>query len=1425
MDTANKEITATTATDEEKSAAPTPSPKGSVGAREKVTWTPMQRLAIDTRDKTLLISAAAGSGKTATLTQRILESIIKDGISITSMLIVTFTRSAAAQLREKIGKAIREKLTELHGNPTSDKTLCDFLEKQLYALPSAKICTIDSFCADILRANADKVNVSASFRIPDGAECALIGERILNGLFHDIYAGRLDEVATAAELSSLSDCLTDTGKDSSLAEVISKIYDSTTTTVEGVESFLPLVEEYNPEKFTAVERTRLGEYAMLRLREMAEYFADEFGKIERELLSLSKSRDTDEFITMISSYRSLAEMLRDADSYTAARDTMKMLIDGGVPTAKIPPKHPISYPITKKKTKISDPSIPSETTRLSAYFRDCVKDDIFPLFAHAEDEWKIAYAGLYRELTVLMRILRKYEKELRAEKVRRNICEFSDIERYTYECLIKDGMPTEVAIAQAKLFEQVYIDEYQDVNDLQDRIFGAISTPTNRFMVGDIKQSIYRFRGGNPNIFARMKNTYPEHSVAGDSPHAVIFMSDNFRCDRGVVDFTNLIFDRIFGFIGESIGYVKQDRLNCSKYSREPITEPPYMRPEVCLIDNSALNAAHKDDPNWDSRLLAPYVVAEKILELKKHGKRRVALRDPVTNEPIIDPETGKAVFKEVEIKDGDIAILMRKAAGRINNYKRVLDEYHIPNAVAEETKFFLTAEALLALCLLNAIDNPHKDIYLAGLMLSPLYSFTEDELAIIKKKKPDPDEKRQWEPDSCTLYTSLTNYVNEHPDYEKGRRFIQKLEHYRIISQGMPTDALLLRLYNDTGILALAAKNGTKERLLHLYEYARSFEAGSYKGLYNFISYINSILERKNSLDKKEALNEPDAVKIITSHSSKGLEYPIVFYVGTEDELGKTSGEAPRYEYAEAFGIGMHLRSKTGVALVKNPTKRIIRDFEKRRELEEEARILYVGLTRAEEQLYIVTPTSVRGKKLEDFYGDIEFSREHLGKYPIYGAGSMSQIMFMAAGLSEKSPDEFLDTLPSVLSIAKSDDMQTNVDNLAESEEFKTPAEFDTGTVQSENFDFKAPTDSTAGQLHVPDPYTDEQLYEQMQKRFTFVYPRLHLTRLPEKVSVSALYPRLLDGSDEGVTMLDGEALTVGGVTPSIIFKDTDEADGAPSIFFNGSSEADGAPPLGTVDDGEPHAKDGEVIFDGLPFVFETDADGADSIPEESIAEMERRRIDKALHFRGLGIKPSFMSSEELDCATKRGIATHLLFQFCNLKRLKAEGAEKEILHLLKEKYLSDEDASRIKGDRLPEVEAFRKSRLIDEMIDAEARGQLYREFRFNLLFPAELFVSDEALREKYAGEKILVQGVIDCLYIDGDGEYHLIDYKTDRLTAEQLADRSAARFEMCKHHARQLAYYGMAVEQIFGKKPITREVYSLHLGDTLSVITKRYP
>ena len=1140
-------------------------------------WTDSQLDAINTRDRTLLVSAAAGSGKTATLTERIISSVLDESnpINIEDMLIVTYTRAAVGELRERIGKAVKKALKE---RPDDER-----LERQLHMLPSAKISTIDAFCADILRANAERVGINPSFRVPDSAEAQLLAENILAGLLEAIYEGELPEVATPKELDALTDCLAQARKQNELPKIIHKIYSSTLNALEGVGAIGMLVDEFDPEKLDGVENTGFGRYCIDRLCEMLAHYSRVFRDMRSEISAIGGKYV--KIIDMIDDALALIDTLKSKKTYEGIREVL------------------ISYEF-KRAASVSDKDpLPPIKIMRKAFKEDIekIRDDFF---LHPEEEWRIAYAGLYRQFEVLYRVIKEFDRLFRQEKTRRGMCEFSDVERLTYECLWQDGEKTDVAKEQAKLYKAVYIDEYQDVNSLQNKIFEAISTETNRFMVGDIKQSIYEFRSANPRIFADMKKSFPPLKTKGDYPAASIFMSNNFRCDEGVIDFVNDVFDRIFHYLRESIGYVEGDRLTFSKvYDHE---KPAYVYPEVCLVPSIGTS-----DPRHallgENTDLVPEVVARKIKELLEDGH--------LDNGEKIQPR--------------HIAIILRNVKNKGVKYARELAKLGIPAALAENERFFINPDVLLVLCLLNSIDNPHKDVYLAGLMCSPIYSFKLGDIALIRKLAP-----------ADTLYDSLVKY-SECEGGERVRRFLDKLSAYRLMSEGMPTDKLLMRLYHETGLLALSSgKKESKDNLMLLYEHARKFEAGSFKGLYNFISYVNQLTGRESDFDKREAPGECDAVRIITAHGSKGLEYPVVFFAGGTKSF-KNSGEAmeaPRFEYEEGFGMGMFLRTESGLARVKNATKNIIKDYRLRKKIEEEARVLYVILTRARERLYVVGGVKA---DTDSFDAEVAAAREYLSEYSVYKIPHLLGMVLEAKAFDYKLPTEFLKE-PPVIYTDKAYELIENGETLDDSDENES-----------------TPTEKT----EVSERDVDGVL-AQLKERFSFEYPDAHLTRLPGKLSVSRLYPTILDGSDEFAVKLD---------------------------------------------DGEEKTEQNE---------------------EEKRAYL-----------------PKFRSKEDANLSAERGIATHMLLQFCSLERLKKEGARAELNALKSGGFLSGKDAELV---RIKEVEAFRNSRLIDDMMAARS---IHRELRFNVKLPASDFTTDEELKQLYTDERVLVQGVIDCLYEDADG------------------------------------------------------------------------
>jgi ATP-dependent helicase/nuclease subunit A len=579
--------------------------------------------------------------------------------------------------------------------------------------------------------------------------------------------------------------------------------------------------------------------------------------------------------------------------------------------------------------------------------------------------------------------------------------------------------------------------------------------------------------------------------------------------------------------------------------------------------------------------------------------------------------------------------------------------------------------------------------------MCSPIWGFTLGEVAVIRKTYP-----------RDTLYDSLKAYAEEAEDGGRVKKFLEKLSFYRLLSEGMPTDKLLMKLYHETGLLALCSnKKESKDNLMLLYEHSRKFESGSFKGLYNFISYINQLTGRESDFDKREAPGECDAVRIITAHGSKGLEYPIVFFAGGTASFNQNhnSGEPPRFEYEEGFGMGMFLRTDSGLALVRNSTKNIIKHYRHRKKIEEEARVLYVILTRARERLYVVGQVK---SKVDEFLEETAASREYMSEYSVYNISTLLGMILEIKELDVKLPTEFLKEPPFIYT-----DEAYNVDPDTAPEE-----------------DNDRQDTSSGGEITLVTEDT-EALEAELRARFNFEYPGEYLTRLPGKLSVSRLYPAILDGSDEyAVKLHDGDAK-----------EDTDE--------------------------------------------------------------QKRSYL------------PKFRSPDAANLSAERGIATHMLLQFCDLERLTERGAREELRMLRDRGFLSDKDAELV---RVKEAEMFAHSRLISDMLAAK---NLYREFRFNVKLPAEDFTTDEEQKRLLVGEHILVQGVIDCLYEDKDGDFHLIDYKTDRLTPEEKGDKELARAKLFAKHSLQLSYYAKAVELMFGKYPKTIEVYSLPLGDTLDV------
>ncbi len=1200
-----------------------------------MAWTPEQQRAIDTRDRTLLVSAAAGSGKTATLTERIIRSILdKDNpMDIDRMLIATYTNAAVDELRERIGKAIKNASLE---NPEDKR-----LEEQLLKLKDARILTITAFCNSILRASAESIGLTPNYRIAEPAEAKILSSRTLEALINAAYEGEIPEVCTPEEFIAVADCISNVKHSEGLAEAISVIFEKLTYSERGIDTLDGLIEEYDPQKFTSVENTKMGAYIISELKSMAEAYLFAYKKV---VMLAGAERLDQKNLPKAEADVTLMERILSASDY----DSITSILDGASFES-----------LSRGKDE------PTEFYSAFKFLRSSLTDDLkkirSELFFYSTEEWRELYTNLYKLLGTLYKFLKKYYTVFMEEKRARGVCEFSDVERYAYDALYNsDGTVTDLARELSEKFDAIYVDEYQDVNALQGRIFEAISKENNRFMVGDIKQSIYGFRSARPEIFLDMKNRFPLIGGEGDYPAASIFMSNNFRCDRTVVDFVNGVFDTTFGLFGSSIGYVSDDKLRFSKIYPNG-DSPRGTAPEIHIIEKP-LSDEGEDD------------AAEEIIKEEKSKKELEAEHIAKKIAELLENDTLASGNRP---RPSDIAILMRSVKGELAAaVTDALKRRGIPSSINETGDLLMCEGVLLALSFLYSIDNPRKDVYLCALMLSPLFGFSADELVAIRRASK-----------SESLWEALSDYVRENPEYERGRRFIASILKYRRLAEGERADSLISLIYRESGLMALASKNGSRDNLVLLHSYARKYEGTEFKGLYSFISYITEVTARGETFPAAGSSDESDAVRLMTVHRSKGLEFPITVLAGAASAASKDRGS--KIFFHESFGIAIRTKDDTGLAVVDNPVAHAISRYIRSVEFDEELRVLYVALTRAREELYVFG--SCPKKTADEYLEYVSYVRDLINPY------------FASKSKSFLDTIMFSRTCGKLIvggALAESEDREESKIETEEHAEIKTAA------------------------------FTKEDYIS----RFSFKYEKEHLERLPKKISVSRLSPAMLDVDESAVGI--------------------DELSVVESFLSPKSSVSVAEDPL-------------------------------DSPP----------------------VLPSFITGKTEGESAKRGIATHKIMQFCDFARLEKD-PEGEVERLVKSEYISREDGDRV---RIRELLAFTGSPLFSEIKNAKS---IHRELRFNVFLGADGFTEEDGKKELLKNERILVQGVIDCLIENENGEYHLIDYKTDRLTKEELSDTALAEARLRASHTLQLSYYKEAVKEIFGKAPSKVGIYSLHLG-----------
>ena len=862
-----------------------------------IKWNKQQREAIEFRGKNLLLSAAAGSGKTATLTQRIIE-LLSDSQSdaeISRMLIVTFTNDAASELKTRIAAAITKAIAE---NP-ADKRLV----RQLRDLEGAAISTTHSFLLSELKPYFVRFDLPPDFSVCEEASVAEMKKEIMQDVVSDYFEG----ICECENVTLLADTLSGARDDENLDSSLLEIWDDMMRL--GLEPAFLMAEQYGGDFLLS----GIGAVVAERMKAVSEHFALVFESLADEL-ALSE-----DLIKNADGARKTADIARELGGVASLgyAEAKRFLSNVALPK---------SAPVKKEKSTLEYERFKEEKSRFKKEL-DALLEGYFSVSPELMEET----AGRIQLVSrAAGEVLSEFDRRFSAAKKERGKVDFNDIERLSAKLFCgDDGQPTKEAVAVSEKYDYVFIDEYQDTNRLQDMIYTALSVCGSRFMVGDVKQSVYRFRGACPEIFVKYREQY-EAGAEGTA----IFMSENHRSDSGVIDFSNLVSDYMFPH--SATPFELEDRLVCAKDGGADGVPS-----EICLVE--------KGDSESES-FEADYV-AGRILEM-------------------LDGDTLRSGDR---VKAGDIAILLRTGKNA-TVYKKALEARGIPVKNSATESFFNYSEVLLLLSLLSAIDNPTADIYLAATMKSPLFAFTMEELVALRGR------------DKTPLWYSVNAYAENNSDELSARlrAFIEKLNYYRAASRSMLCDKLLYMLITDTGFNALRDDSGNgrlRRSVRRMYSHALSC-ARSGGGLHDFILYLKGLMSQKEG---KEPEADADAVTIITIHRSKGLEYPVCFLCDSAREFNTMDSRKSAILDADC-GLFMKLPDPEGVIRCDNPYRRAAALASKSRDVEEEMRVLYVALTRARERLIVTL-------KCEDASEALEKSRARIAvgatKYSVCGVNS----------------------------------------------------------------------------------------------------------------------------------------------------------------------------------------------------------------------------------------------------------------------------------------------------------------------------------------------------------------------------------------------------------------------------------------------------
>lgn len=1050
-----------------------------------VKWTPEQESAImSPKDsnlgaQTLLVAAAAGSGKTAVLVERIITRLkdMENPLSVQELMVVTFTKAAAAEMSARIGVALAKAMES-----TDDKALQARLERQLNLLPSAHISTLHSFCQWVIRSYFYKLDIPPTARIGNEAEMALLKQEVLENLLKEAYEHN------TYGIFDLSDFFSDDKSDAGLQDKVLSLYEFAMSQSNPDGWMRHAVEPYKAAQEQDLRDTLWGRAMWDDQQAEIDRIADRIEQMEPLLESPVGPKKWDKVyqeqlaalaqLKGAQTWSDMVDVCRNLDTFTKASFTSlgKALEKGEV-----------------------DGALADEFKSLGSQNKDSLKGMKNGLFHIDESVLQQQFKDQYPLIHNLVELTIAFHKAYDEAKKEQGIMDFSDLEHLCLALLVEPGteddpQPSEVALELQDTFKEIMVDEYQDTNGVQETIINLISRVDNRFYVGDVKQAIYSFRMADSSLFMNKYNTY---GLMNDAVERRIDLAKNFRSHENILTTTNFIFYQIMTQEAAELDYGEKESLIPGRVVEDAPSDWVGGAVELHLLDTSDTNRSDEtdgdsetagDEPENNERELD--FIIQKIKELHA-SKKQVQNAD--------------GSFRQIQWRD--FAVLRRSLAGWGTRAVAAMRQAGIPAVVNERDGYFEAQEIQLLLSLLQIIDNPEQDLPMAAVLHSGLVGLDANELGALRLTG------------DGSLWSVMPLYAEQAQD-ERLLQFIVHIERWRTLSRRHGVADLLWDIYETLDYVNYvgAMPNGLVRRanVMALYERAKGFESSGFRGLFRFLRFVESLRDSNQDMAVANVVTEADdVVRLMTIHKSKGLEFPVVFLSGVQKKFNTMDFNSPLLVDKNG-GIG--LKGYYPDIRVSYPSmpwlycKSIKSDAMKA----EEQRILYVALTRARDKLFLTGYINKEIKKEKGVGAHIKHA-------------ALTQTQALGADLI-KAGNSYLHWL--LIAFARHLDGGAPLRNIIELEgetnfdlldrQCQVKVEIHDGSLYGD-LDYKADVDETTiNTVRVLGKVNDVALPEEIVQRFAFTYPNLVAAKTTAKISVSELKRRFAERDAEAVSATD---------------------------------------------------------------------------------------------------------------------------------------------------------------------------------------------------------------------------------------------------------------------------------------------------------------